>query len=60
MNAVAAIGCPISPSSISRRAVWIPVPSTVSGALPIRRPAAWAAASMADASSAVTANGFSR
>jgi hypothetical protein len=60
MNAVAAIGCPISPSSISRRAVWIPVPSTVSGALAIRRSAASAAASMAEASSAATANGFSR
>ena len=32
-------GAPIRPSSSSARAVWMPVPSTVSGALPTRRPA---------------------
>src|SRR6266566_4426991 len=32
MNAVAATGWPMAPSSISWRQVWIPPPSTVSGA----------------------------
>ena len=55
MKAVAATGAPISPSSTSRRAVWIAVPNTVSGAQPIRRPAASAASSIAVASSRSTA-----
>lgn len=60
MKAVAARGMPISPSSISFRAVWIPVPSTVSGALPIRRSAIVAAVTIASAPGIETANGFSR
>ena len=39
-RAVAATGVPINPSSTALRAVWIPVPSTVSGAQPTRSPAA--------------------
>ena len=59
MKAVAPTGAPISPSSTSRRAVWMDVPNTVSGAQPIRRPAAAAASSIAAASSGPTAKGFS-
>jgi hypothetical protein len=42
----AATGVPISPSSTARRAVWMPVPSTVSGAHPIGTSAAVAAATI--------------
>ena len=38
MTAVAAIGRPMRPSSMTARAVWVPVPSTVSGADPTRTP----------------------
>ena len=38
MNAVAAIGSPIRPSSMARKQVWSPAPRKVSGAQPTRRP----------------------
>ena len=59
MNAVAATGTPMSPASSAARAVWIPVPSTVSGAHPTRTPARSAASNTARASPVVAANGFS-
>ncbi len=59
MVAVAEMGRPISPSSMAFRAVWIPVPSTVSGAQPNTTHAARAASSTCRASAVVAANGFS-
>jgi hypothetical protein len=59
MNAVAATGVPIAPSSRQRRAVCVPVPSTVSGAQPTRTPAASAADSTRCASEVDSASGFS-
>src|SRR5690625_5543747 len=47
------------PASITARAVCTPVPSTVSGAPPVRSPAFSAAASSTPACSLVAANGFS-
>ena len=38
MNAVAATGMPIAPSSMSRMQVWMPDPRNVSGAAPTRTP----------------------
>ena len=59
MVAVAEMGAPISPSSIALRAVWMPVPSTVSGAQPTATPASRAASSTCAASAVVAASGFS-
>ncbi len=59
MNAVAATGVPSEPESMTWRAVWTPVPSTVSGAQPTRTPAAAAASSTDEASTVDSASGFS-
>ena len=59
MNAVAECGTPISPDSTTARAVWVPVPRSVSGAQPTRRPAVAAAETTARPSSTVVARGFS-
>ncbi len=56
---VAVSGVPMSPRAMARIAVWMPAPSTVSGAVAYRTPAADAAARSAWASSAVVATGFS-
>ena len=50
---------PIKPSSIALRAVCPPPPRKVSGAQPMRKPAAFAAFMMASPSARVTASGFS-
>ncbi len=55
--ATAETGLPISPASMAARAVWMPVPSTVSGAAPTHE--APAAAMTPRASSKVAASGFS-
>ena len=60
MKAVAPIGRPMAPSSISLRQVWMPAPRNVSGAPPTLRPAFRAAFSTRAPSARVTASGFSR
>ena len=55
----AAMGAPIMLSSIAFRAVWMPVPNTVSGAHPTTTPAALAAVRTSRACSVSTARGFS-
>src|SRR5699024_6398191 len=52
-------GAPIAPSRRVRSAVWMPAPSTVSGAPPTRTPASSAAASRAFASAGAVVIGFS-
>jgi hypothetical protein len=56
---VAVNGSPMSPRAIERNAVWIPAPSTVSGAQATRSPLAAAAASKDAADSRSIATGFS-
>ena len=59
-NSVSALaGVPSAPSRRVRSAVWIPAPSTVSGAPPTRTPAASAAASSVFASAGAVVIGFS-
>ena len=60
MNAVAATGVPIQPSSISLRLVWMPAPKKVSGAQPTRTPFSFAAAITLAPSLRSTASGFSQ
>src|ERR1700722_664759 len=59
IRASALCGSPMTPSSISRRAVCSPAPSTVSGAQPTRTPARTAAASRARPAVVSRARGFS-
>ena len=59
-NAVCAnIGSPMTPAAMARRALWKPGPSSVSGAAPIRTPAAFACSSSAAAPSRSRPSGFS-
>jgi len=55
----ALIGVPIAPEAISRRADWMPAPSTVSGAQPTRTPALAAWSSSARPLETSGASGFS-